>query len=675
MKKRFLFLFSFSFSHWYNDSGKIINKVKQYSAFLVFILFSFCSLQAQTDSVQHLKEIEVDAPRSILFKPGNKTVELDSAFLAQFAGNTLSEALTYDGTIALKQYGAGALSSPSFRGASAAQTPVIWNGFNITSPMYGQADLSLFPVGSADKISVQFGPGASQWGSGAVSGAVLLDNKANFNSGFNAGITSSIASFSSYNNLVNVGWSGKNVSISAKAYYNTAENNFPYHNIAMEGKPLMEQQNNRFVVSGELFNLSARLKKNNFLDLNFWYQDTYREIPTMMLQTKSSAYQEDKSLKSSLEWKHVFEHAVIKARTGFFYDVLNYLDTLSSLNSVSNSLVSISEIDYAYTRKRALITAGINSTYTVANSDGYEKQFSQWRKSLFVMLNLHSYNQRFQTQFSVRKEFIDEKVVYPGLTINDKKYNYEWLPTASLGFDIRIFKWLSTKANVSTVYRVPTLNDLYWFPGGNPNLKPEEGLSEELTLASAFNIRKLKLSYDVTVFNRNINNWIIWLPGYYYWSPENIMKVWSRGFEHVFGINYVKNKFSLKTSFNYTFTLSTNEKEKVEGDASLHKQLIYAPIHQGALKIMLGYSKWFVSYMHSYTGYRYTLTDNTEFLPEYDIARVTAGRNFVYRKMTFSVSAYCNNLMNEEYQSVLWRAMPGRSYGLNLKINFNQHNN
>ena len=637
---------------------------------VIVCFFHWLSLHSQTDSVKHLNEVVVDAPRGDLFKPGAKIIQLDSSFLAQFPGSSLSEVLSYDGTIALKQYGAGALSSTSFRGASAAQTPVIWNGFNIQSPMLGQVDLSLFPVAAADKICVQYGAGAAQWGSGAVSGALVLDNKVNFNTGFNAGLSSSTASFGTYNNLVNACFGGNKIAVSAKAYYNTAENNFSYANIALQDAPRMTQTNNQIINYGGILQLSGRIKERNFIDVNVWYQNTYREIPTMMTQQQSMAFQEDRSLKLSAEWKHVFEHSVLKIRTGLFDDHLDYNDSLSALYSLSHSLVSISEIEYTYTKRLLLLQGGINSTYSTATSDGYPKAFFQWRNSIFLLLKLHTANQRLQVQFSLRKEFMDDKVVYPAITIDGKHYDYKFLPIASLGADVSVFKWLQAKANVSTIYRVPTLNDLYWNPGGNPDLLPEEGLSEELTLAALLKAGKVKISYDVTGFNRNVNNWIIWLPDDYYWSPVNVMKVWSRGFEHVFGIAYTKNKFSLSTNFNYTFTLSTSEKEKTQGDASLHRQLIYAPVHQGAFKLMIGYSRWFVSYMHSYTGYRYTTTDNMEYLPAFDVARISAGKSFTYKKINVAVSAYCNNLLDEQYQSVLWRAMPGRSFGLNVKIGF-----
>jgi vitamin B12 transporter len=644
------------------------------NGFVIFIISFFYSfaLYSQLDSTKQLNEVVINAPRSDLFNPGLKIIQLDSSFLSQFSSGNLSEALSYDGTIALKQYGPGGLTSIAFRGASSSQTTVVWNGFNIQNPMYGMVDLNLFPVSASDNISIQYGAGTSQWGSGAVSGAIVLENKPMFNSGWNAGLNSSFSSFKTYNNQLFGNYGNEKISIVAKAYYNTSENNFTFKNTALPDSPIMKQQNGEQLSSGGTFKITAKIKSKNIFDLNLWYNNSFREIPPLMVEANKVAFQKDKGLKVSAEWKRIFEHSVLKLRTGFFNDLLNYNDSLSGVFSNSNSTVSVSELEHVLIGKKAIIQTGLNSTYSFASSDGYAKMHSQWRNSLYLLCKIHTANQKVEMHISLRKEMVDNKVVYPSLLINNKRYNYEYLPEASMGFDAIVFKWLRAKANASTIYRVPTLNDLYWNPGGNANLKPEEGSSEEFGLNSVFKIQKVQLTYDITVFNRNIRNWIIWLPGDTYWSPENIMKVWSRGFEHVFSIDYKKNKFALNLGLNYTYTISTNEKAKTENDESLNKQLIYVPVHEAAAKFRITYDRWFIFYMHAYTGYRYTSTDNKEFLPEYDVARVSAGKTILLKRTYISFSVFCNNMFNEEYQSVLWHAMPGRSYGLTLKLNLKQ---
>ena len=69
------------------------------------------------------------------------------------------------------------------------------------------------------------------------------------------------------------------------------------------------------------------------------------------------------------------------------------------------------------------------------------------------------------------------------------------------------------KASVSRNYRFPTLNDLYFLPGGNPNLKNEHGFSYDAGVS--FDVVKngiYKLSGSASWFDSYIDDWIIWLP-------------------------------------------------------------------------------------------------------------------------------------------------------------------
>ena len=80
-------------------------------------------------------------------------------------------------------------------------------------------------------------------------------------------------------------------------------------------------------------------------------------------------------------------------------------------------------------------------------------------------------------------------------------------------------------------FRIPTINDRFWSPGGVENLLPESGFSQEIGAKLHKNTTQFTSSFDATLFNRNIDNWILWLPNAGYWSPRNILLVWSRGME------------------------------------------------------------------------------------------------------------------------------------------------
>ena len=92
------------------------------------------------------------------------------------------------------------------------------------------------------------------------------------------------------------------------------------------------------------------------------------------------------------------------------------------------------------------------------------------------------------------------------------------------------------------VYRFPTINDLYWSPGGNENLNPENGYSTDLGLLWTKDLSNTQLYFEPTIYSRWIDNWIIWQPTGTYWSPMNVKKVWNRGIETNSSISFKREK-------------------------------------------------------------------------------------------------------------------------------------
>ncbi|MCW5920641.1 MAG: Plug domain-containing protein, partial [Bacteroidetes bacterium] len=128
-----------------------------YNYYLLFISFLICTnIQAQTDTF-HIKVVNIEALRQQDATPGIKFENIDSISLKQFNTESLSDLLSAESGVIIKNYGPGSLASSTIRGGNANQTAVIWNGFNINNPMLGQTDLSVIPEFFADKISMQYG--------------------------------------------------------------------------------------------------------------------------------------------------------------------------------------------------------------------------------------------------------------------------------------------------------------------------------------------------------------------------------------------------------------------------------------------------------------------------------------------------------------------------------------
>ena len=130
-------------------------------AFLFYLLTAVFSLRAQSlDTLINIDEVVITAERLSLSLVGNRQELLDSARLALFRQNNLVEVLSLQSNIFIKNYGPGNSATTTLRGAASAHTPVLWNGFNLQSPMLGQVDLSLLPVLFTDEIKIQYAAAA-----------------------------------------------------------------------------------------------------------------------------------------------------------------------------------------------------------------------------------------------------------------------------------------------------------------------------------------------------------------------------------------------------------------------------------------------------------------------------------------------------------------------------------
>ncbi|MBS1570181.1 MAG: TonB-dependent receptor, partial [Bacteroidetes bacterium] len=520
--------------------------------------------QQEPDTIA-LNSVVVTAPPRSDFAAGLKVQAIDSAVLDRFHGADLGTLLGHEGPLFIKNYGPGSLATSSFRGAGAGHTAVLWNGFNIGSPMNGQIDLSLVPVGIADHIGIMYGGSSALWGSGAVGGAVMLDNAPNFNGGLTADAGASFGSFSDMRQHAGFALGRQKWSTSLRLFNATARNDFAYQPLGEAGAPVQRQRNAGMVQHGLLAENFFRINNRQRIDLGFWYQHNDRHVPPTMLQGNSTARQIDGSTRATAEWQRTGERMNSYVRAAWFDEQLAWhgSETDSAANSRTGTLIAEAEVRIKLNDQRQRINAGINDTYAQALSDGYPDRREQNRTALFASYLLTDRKSRSTTALSLRQKLVAGEPV-----------PFTW----SLGSSYRVAKWLTAKANVARVYRLPTFNDLYWVPGGNPDLLPESGYSGEAGLAVKGKLAPhVEANAEATVFQRTMDNWIIWLPGGAYWSPENLMNVWSRGLEMRGGTGWRMRNTAVRLDLMTNYVVSTNQTAKTRNDASVGKQLIYVP--------------------------------------------------------------------------------------------------
>lgn len=629
-----------------------------FTAFLLLLLLALrpASAQQLSDTLR-LKVFEVTATRLATFSPGAKVEMIDSATMARHASSDLATLLANDSPVFIKSYGLGSLATSSFRGGSANHTAVLWNGFNISSPMNGQLDLALIPMGVMNSVRIQYGAGTALWGSGAVGGTIHLDHVPRFEQDLTLSAGISFGSFNDQRYQLGATFGGVRWAASVALLQASARNDFHYTNTALPGSPECVQHNAGLEQQALVAQVHHRIKARQRIHLAYWFQQSDRAIPPTMHQVESTARQEDGTHRITGGWQYTGRSTTLEARAAWFdEDQLWYPFGTDAVRSRSRTAIAEAEVRHRFATKHT-VSAGINANHARAVSDGYPDEPRQDRAALFLAYLYNGREGRVQHTLSARQEVMDDA----------------WVPfTASAGSTVKLTDQLHLRATAAKVYRIPTFNDLFWVPGGDRDLLSESGWSGEAGLSLQRELRSVRLKCDGTVYSRTLDNWIIWLPGPAYWSPQNVMQVWSRGVETRAEVAVPIQRTTVALSVLTNYVVSTNQVAKSVNDDSVGRQLIYVPMYSGHARLAVSRGTFSLAMQLNYTGYRYTSTDNRSYLEPFTLGNAWASYAWkTGKRHTLALELQANNLFDTAYQTIADRPMPLRNYRMAVRLYFN----
>ncbi len=631
-----------------------------------FIILLWCSIIAYTtvgQSLQdtiHLKDVEVSTSlfkiKDKSFDFGKKIQTTDSVIKSVFDMNALSDVLNYQTSLFVKNYAPGSISSTSVRGGNAQQTAVLWNGININHPMLGQTDISQYASVLFDDISLEYGASSSLWGSGAMNGSLRLNNT--FSDTVNTTLLKYRAgSFNTNQLFFKQGGRIKKLKYYSKLHQTQSENNYTIGDS-------IRLKNSDFLIRDGMLGISYDFKSHHRLETHWWIHSGTNHIPNNYFHNQYSSIQKNFSLRGIIDY--VYHHNRWKGgvKLSYFNDGLYYKDSVARINSDSKvHTVQSEETMFYRIFDGAQFVLGHQFVFNYAITNNYLNNEYISRHSVYT--GFQHAMRAFRYNFILRKEWANISSSIP------------W--TGNAGAEYYLHKNVYLKAQVSSFYRLPTLNDLYWKGSGNISLKPESGYGYEGGFVCKFQLhQQLEYFSEWTAFYRITNNWIIWLPGGSGRPvPANIAQVWSRGTEtdNYLLLNF--NNWKIKMSVASAYILSTIEKSKISNDASLGRQLIYTPRYNinGSMQLIL--KKIFVLYTHQYVGYRFISSDNWQWLEPYQVGNLSVGYSFRLKKLYGQWMGGINNVFNTSYMIVSQRPMPPRNYfiQINLQISSLTHKN
>ena len=622
---------------------------------LISLLFiaSFSKEAIQTvlntqDTVE-LKLVEVYVAPLEKYSFGQTLQKIDSRDLNDFQGQTLADLLQQRSGLFLRQYGPGMLASLTMRGTSAGHNAVFWNGIPINSPSLGQADFSILPVGGFDEATIHYGSSGALYGTDAIGGAIHLNNKNTFNKGHQTRVASTLGSFGRWNQLVEYGYSNGLFSSRSRVYRNTSKNNFKFKNLARAGSPEESQSNAAIQQIGAMQDLAWNIRANQQISASIWWNKTDRQIQPVM-GSNDRDRQEDRNFRAVLDYFRFTSSTIWNIKTGVVLDELQFNN---SLNKTSQFLIS-SDIDWTISEKLKS-KSGLRLNHVIGNLSTYEAK--EDRLELYQSIN---YLSSPSLSFSVN--------------LRQMLFNGDFAPfTPSIGTEWTFFKneknKFSAHSSISKSYKIPTLNDRFWVPGGNPDLKSEESISAEIGLNHVFENNDFMISNQINLYSMWVDNWIIWLPRGSFWSPENIREVRNQGLEYFTTATRSFGEYRFEFNGSYNYTLATILNNLSENDRSQGNQLPYTPKHkaQGNLRFTYKSNSAFVN--GHWIGERYINTDNISSVAPYGLLDFGLSKSLtIISKVKATVGFQVNNITNNDYQILRLRAMPGRNYLININL-------
>jgi len=626
---------------------RVLSDIMYKAVKVMFVLFSFISIGYS----QHGLNLSIDTIYLKTSKPLLATAEkqwkTDNQVINQYTD--LPSLLSNGANTYQKSYGNGSLSTLSIRGGSTSHSLLMWNDVPLLSPMLGLQNLSLIPLEISDKVSLSKDGGSTLWGSGAISGAINLSSQPQFKPLQKISLGVNAGSFGLYKNSIHTTLSSSKLEFRLRWIDRGADGDFEY----VVGNDIKQLDNAAYAQENLISELFYKPTDTDVLSFHFWRQSAMTEIPPTTTQNFSDASQEDASQKYLLKWLKVKDRFSLNSKVAYIADSQVYKDPIQSISSLNEfqTLFAESNLKYEAT-SLSIFNLGISAINNTAQSKNYIVEQEEIRLAVYPSYNW--VRGAFSNHIATRLE-------WQGKNLNPIMPSYK----LSYSSDAILIE-----TNVSRNYRNPSLNDLYWNPGGNPSLLPESGWSQGLALKyMAAKSDKLDYTFSVDLYNRTIANWILWSlrDGTSFFSPSNIAKVWSRGLETEIDLYYTNNDWAFRGAINYSLTKSTNQVKISSPDIAVGEQLLYTPMHMWSISTKLIYKDISINLNNQYVGKTKGINENIE---AYLITNLFLGFKIGSEKKQTDTDLFlrCNNLWNNNYRVIERRPMPGRN--IELGINY-----
>lgn len=613
---------------------------------------------------------------------------MEGAQLEKLTVHSVADAIRYFSGVQIKDFGGiGGLKTVNIRSMGTNHVGVFYDGIELGNAQNGQIDLGRFSLDNMEAVSIYNGQrsaifqSAKDFGS---AGSVYLQSRTpkfedikryhirgNFKTGSFGVVNPSML------------WEQKindRISYSFSTDYMHTTGRYKYRYKTTGGYDTTAVRKNGDVGSIRMeTGLYGNITDGEWKSKVYFYHSE-RGLPGAMVRNK--LFHEDRQwdtnafAQASVK-KHFSNKYSLLVNGKYAYDYLHYL-------ADPNKDATLMYIENHYRQQEAY--------FSTANLYNFNKHWSasvavdyQWNK-----LNADLYNfpyptrhtvlvsaasalsfEPFKLQASVLGTFVMDHVRTDTLSMENKKQITptvvaSYKPFRKVNFHLRGF--------YKNIFRMPTLNDLYYTFIGNIKLKPEFTNQYNIGFTYTPDIRDkwLKtLELQTDAYYNEVKNKIVAVPtsNQFRWTMMNLGMVEIRGVDVALQSNWkLPKEVSIDTRLTYTYQKAqdfTDASDTYYGD-----QIPYIPWHSGSLIINAAWKDWDVNYSFIYTGERYDQRANIpeNYAPEWYTSDISLSRTLRIKGIRYRLTAEVNNLFNQQFEVVKCYPMPGINYKFILTI-------
>ncbi len=591
---------------------------------LLFVLLNLPCTGQYLDSIIAIEEVTI-----------RDSLKRGEDQLKAITGVDFTRALARESSVFVKNYGPSSIATLSYLGSNASQVSILWNGIPINNPMLGLNDVSLvntfffnnFKFNQADVHSI-------------AAGLELSNEKEDFQF---LQVFNSVGSFRSRKHGVKAKLSNKFVQSRIGIYRENSLNDFSYRS-SSQGKRKTENAAKK----QNAIHIQSLLKWSNRINsyIEYWWQDTYREIPKTTVQTISEANQKDESHRLFISTKLDYKMWKWKVSSGFIRERVLYKDPIIDLTSdgVFKSWLIKKEVE-------RILENGLlkwSTSYTL--TEGQINAYGNDRK-------IYPLNSQLMGFWNIGNLSVNPQI---GMKSNTWE-QIRWVGGSKATYS---FGMMTLQAHLLRKVRFPSMNDLYWIPGGNPKLNEEKGWSQGLKITTT----QSNYSVNLDFFHRYIKDWILWarLPDQVFFSASNVAVVQSYGMLVGGSYKHCFNDISMELVGKYVITQSRNRVEVALPKIEKGEQLLYTPQFKSDNNLTIDWNAFSFRCDHSYVSSSEGILYKLDGYHLFDIS-LAWKRKWKDFAPTFRLDL--NNLLHTNYQIIENRPMPGRHFAFNFIIN------